>query len=153
MDCSRIPPSRFWDEEAPEKLHAYRLHIQFCSHCRADVLKNSPEQLLFELRDEPMPEEFWLGFWDSVSRKRKTQTRNALKTSRIAVTVRWIAVLIVGLAIGLYGRSLPESERSTHELTSDYPVIENLKNPQARYYIFQTSRQKVIMVFDPEIEL
>jgi hypothetical protein len=153
MDCNRLPEPQFWDEESAENLRDYRSHIQLCSECRAHVLKNAPEQVLFDLQDESMPDEFWLGFWDSVSRKRRMQAQRLPVSGRIVAAVRWAAVLILGLAIVFYGRSLPDGERPASALTSDYPVIENLQNPQARYYIFQTSNQKVVMVIDPDLEL
>lgn len=153
MDCNQIPAPELWDEESDENLQAYHSHVQFCSRCRANVLKRSPEKLLFALKQDRMPEEFWLGFWDSVSRKKNLHKTHTSKTMLATAALRWIAVLIVALVIGLYGHSLPEEQQTRVNSTADYPVIENLRNPQAHYYIFQTTGQKVVMVFDPEVEL
>ena len=151
MDCSQIPAPELWDDASAENLKAYRNHLRYCRKCRENTLKISPEKLLFQLSDDPMPEEFWLGFWDSVSRKKQIVPHQRFPIVRVAL--RWTAVLIVGFVVAFYGRSFPDKEQTRSNVTSDYPVIENLRNPQARYYIFQTNGQKVVMVFDPEVEL
>jgi len=119
------------------------------------VLSEAPEKLLFDLQDDSLPEEFWLGFWNSVDRKSSSIRTPAARASlRAAAATRWIAVLIIGFFIVIYGRTLPETDPVKQVRTSDYPVIESIRNPEARYYILQTSKdQKVVMVFDPGMEL
>ena len=151
MDCNRIPVPGLWDDATQANYQQYRLHIEFCSACRARVLKEAPEKLLFDLQEDPLPEEFWLGFWNSVDRKRPAPE---LPTNQVPYSVaRWAAVFVFGFLILLYGRNLPESEPVRQLRTSAYPVVEIVGNPDAHYYIFQTSdEQKVVMVFDPGME-
>ncbi len=54
----------------------------------------------------------------------------------------------------LYGRNLPETEPVRQIELESYPVIESIANPEARYYIFQAGEQeRIVMVFDPDMEL
>jgi hypothetical protein len=152
MDCNQIPAPELWDEASADHLHAYRFHVQICTACRQRLLKVAPEKLLFTLNQDHMPDEFWIGFWDSVSRKKTVQKTSFSKAALTAAALRWIAVLVIALIIALYGRSIHEPQQARNRVT-DYPVIENIRNPQARYYIFQTSGQQVVMVFDPEADL
>jgi hypothetical protein len=164
MQCKLIPSPEIWDQLEPEQLKSYRLHVQCCAACRARVLKEAPDQLLFDIQIEPLPEDFWFGFWPSVDQKRKV-----VKRTFHYHPVRWAAVFIIGLLILFYGRPIREDggagvssaqisrAAGPHFQMSDvrsYPVIENLENPDARYYIFQSGEQeKIVMVFDPDMEL
>jgi len=163
MECNLIPAPEIWDQLEAEQLKRCRLHIQYCPACRARLLKEAPDQLLFDIQIEPLPEDFWLGFWNSVDQKRRVVERTSPYHP-----IRWAAVFILGLLILFYGRPLrdeggadvsaqisragsPQLQRT--DLPS-YPVIENLGNPDARYYIFQSGEQeKIVMVFDPDMEL
>jgi hypothetical protein len=106
------------------------------------------------LREEPLPDEFWLGFWNSVSQKRGNMAV-AAASSRFITMIRWAAMFAFAALIVLYGRDLPETAPPGRQAgTEVYPVIENIENPEARYYIFQSSeQQKIVMVYDPDIEL
>jgi len=166
MECKRIPAPEIWDQAEPEQLRTYRLHIQYCRACRARVLKEAPDLLLFDLQTNPLPEDFWLGFWSSVAKKRRVEKRHSFPYHPI----RWAAVFLIGFLILLYGRDLRETG-SGADLSStkisrvgspipgqsevpSYPVIEDIGNPDARYYIFQSGEQeKIVMVFDPDMEL
>jgi hypothetical protein len=164
MECNRIPSPETWDQLEPELLRSYRLHIQYCAACRARVLKEAPDQLLFDIQIESQPEDFWLGFWPSVDQKRRIVKRNFPYQP-----IRWVAVFVIGLLILFYGQPLREEgaavissaqiSRAAHLVTEQselpsFPVIENLENPDARYYIFQSGEQeKIVMVFDPDMEL
>ena len=150
MECERIPAPQSWAEATPALLETYRLHIQFCSPCRARVLAEAPDELLFDIRANALPDDFWLGFSNSILHKIPAAPIPKFRY----LSIRWAAVLVVGFLILLYGRNLPESEPvRTIELQS-YPVIEKIENPQARYYIFQSGeRGKIVMVFDPEMDL
>ncbi len=70
MECERLPAPRTWDQATPEDLKNYRLHVRYCGSCRARVLSEAPDQLLFDLQCDPLPQDFWLGFWNSVHQKR-----------------------------------------------------------------------------------
>jgi hypothetical protein len=164
MECNQIPAPEIWDQLEPEQLKPYRLHIQYCAACRARVMKEAPDQLLFDIQIEQLPEDFWFGFWPSVDQKRKVVKRTIPYHS-----IRWAAVFILGLLILFYGRTLRDEGGvgvSSAQITraaspplqrreiQSYPVIENLENPDARYYIFQSGEQeKIVMVFDPDMEL
>ncbi len=165
MECNRLPAPKIWDQLEPEALKTCRNHIQYCQACRVRVLKEAPDQLLFDLQNDPLPEDFWLGFWNSVDQKRRV-VRPALPYPPI----RWAAVFLIGILMLLYGQPLrddggagvssaqisraanPRFKRS--EVAGFYPVIEHIENPDARYYIFQSGEQeKIVMVFDPDMEL
>jgi hypothetical protein len=163
MECNRIPSPEIWDQLEPEELKSYRTHIQYCAACRARVLKEAPDQLLFDIQIEPLPDGFWLGFWGSLNQKRR------LAQPSSHAPIRWAAVFVIGLLILFYGRPLREeggtvvasaqiSRRANLIMQKNesfsLPVIENLENPDARYYIFQSGEQeKIVMVFDPDMEL
>jgi len=122
MDCDRIPAPDLWEDETPLNLKEYHLHIQFCSSCRERVLKEAPEKLLFDLSEDSLPEEFWLGFWDSVDRKR-TQPQRRREAEKIYNSstrrlpgralffLRWVAVVIFGTFIILYSQTFPQTTR------------------------------------------
>jgi hypothetical protein len=138
MDCDRIPAPDLWDNQSSQNLKEYRLHIQFCSACRDRVLNEAPEKLLFDLSEEPLPEEFWLGFWDSVARKRtQPQSRRVAEkldqnsaplrlSGRAYPILRWVGVILFGSFILLYGRALPEPNATQHLASL------SLKTPTAR---------------------
>jgi hypothetical protein len=121
MDCDRIPAPDLWENQTQQNLNEYRLHIQFCSTCRERVLKEAPEKLLFDIGEDPLPEEFWLGFWNSVDRKRSNADilsaelggRDGRATTFYPI-IRWVAVILFGTFILLYGRSLPEPNAVPH---------------------------------------
>ena len=158
MECDQLPAPRTWEQAAPAALDLYRTHVRLCTACRARVLAEAPDHLLFDIRRQPLPEDFWLGFWNSVQQKNLVGKEHVY----VLAPVRWAAVVFIGLMILLYGRNLPETERLQDPVQNQavkieaqhYPVIENLSNPEARYYIFQSGEQsKIVMVFDPEMEL
>ena len=151
MECEHLPPPQNWDHATNEELRAYRQHVRFCVTCRSRVLKQAPDQLLFDLQNEPLPPDFWLGFWNSVDHKKRGDSKAIVPPYR---TIRWAAVFLFGALIFLYGRNLPETAPVRQVEIESYPVIESLQNPEARYYIFQSStQQKIVMVFDPDMEL
>jgi hypothetical protein len=150
MECEHLPAPQNWDQATPAQLRAYRIHVQFCAFCRTRVLKEAPDQLLFDLQDEPLPDDFWLGFWSSIHQKRGI-TQPVVARYR---AFRWAAVFLFGSLIFLYGQNLHEIAPVRQVESESYPVIESLQNPDARYYIFQSGeRQKIVMVFDPDMEL
>jgi hypothetical protein len=147
MECERLPQN--WDRATLEELAAYRVHVQFCASCRSRILKEAPDQLLFDLQDEPLPGDFWLGFWNSINQK-----RTSIPVAPAYRAFRWAAVFVFGTLVFLYGQNLHEIAPIRQVESESYPVIESLQNPEARYYIFQSgNRQKIVMVFDPDIEL
>ncbi|MCI0416860.1 hypothetical protein L0222_29170 [bacterium] len=164
MECNSVPAPEIWDQLDPEGLKACRLHVQYCRACRTRVLNSAPDQLLFDIQNEPLPEDFWLGFWNSLHQKRRVLERPISYHP-----LRRVAVFLLGFLILLYGRPIRDEGKAVissaqisraanavlpiSEVPS-YPVIENLENPDARYYIFQSGEQeKIVMVFDPDMEL
>jgi hypothetical protein len=153
MECDQIPAPLLWDEAGPEALQKYCLHAQFCEACRARVLREAPDQLLFDVQRPTLPDDFWFGFWQSIEKKISTPIS---KSARPGITkwIRWTAVFLFGLLIVLYGRDLPEERQVSIKKIEAYPLIEDLENPGARYYIFQTrDAEKIVMVFDPSVDL
>ncbi|PWT93737.1 MAG: hypothetical protein C5B54_01410 [Acidobacteria bacterium] len=159
MDCEHIPAPTEWDEAEDRLLQEYRRHISQCRECHARVLREAPDQLLFELNSEPLPEEFWIGFWPSIRSR-----LGSIPTPQISFRfVRWAAVFVITLLLVIFGRSGSQTRPPvTHDLhpykvnqpdTGEYPLVE-VQNPKAKYYIFQPGgNEKVVMVFDPDMEL
>lgn len=122
-----------------------------------------PEELLFELNDSSLPEDFWIGFWDSL--EKKLPYERPAKRGLVYPITRWAAVFIVACLLVLFHKDLSESPSSKRgELnarpfilqagTSNYPIIDDLQNPRATYYIFQPSEdENIVMMFDPDLEL
>ena len=159
MECEQLPNPQSWDEAGPDKIKEFRSHIQFCSSCRARVLAEAPDQLLFDLSIPSLPQDFWFGFWNSLQHKHVT----SFSPSRRLPPVRWAAVFVIGISVLLYGPERNRTElvpvarvevKTTEKELESYPVIENIQNPDARYYIFQSGKEeKIVMVFDPSMEL
>src|SRR5262249_34468091 len=168
-----LPPSQSWDFEPSSKVAEYRKHLQHCSDCRLRVLREAPDQLLFELHSDPMPEEFWIGFWDSIRSKISVARasvpaagRDARPTSSMRL-VRWAAVLILGVMLAIYSKTFSNIAPNPNILRAGgvavrsyppdsyrYPLVEEVQNPKVTYYIFQPEgNEKVIMVFNPDMEL
>ena len=62
MECSRIPAAEEWEQFSTQQQDLFREHLEYCSNCRKRLAQESPEKLLFQLADSPMPEDFWIGF-------------------------------------------------------------------------------------------
>jgi hypothetical protein len=150
MECEQLPSPENWDDATEKDLTNYRQHVRFCVSCRSRLLREAPDQLLFDLQAEPLPQDFWLGFWNSVDHKKEQVPPIAQKYRPF----RWAAVFIFGSLIFLYGRNIPEPGPVRQVQNESFPVIENLQNPEARYYIFQSgNQQKIVMIIDPDMEL
>ncbi len=166
MDCKQIPKAERWDDASVQQLEQYRNHIKFCLACRRRVTNESPANLLHELKGGAMPEEFWIGFWDSLENKLTPAQEKRYHLPLLPV-VRWAAALIVALLLALYENKLPESP--SYEITrggpqvrpfdslaeiSAYPLIEEVQEPGSTYAIFEAAgNQKIVMIFNPDIEL
>ncbi len=166
MDCKHVPNSERWDEASVQLLDEYRNHIKFCLACRRRVLKESPASLLHGLKGGAMPEDFWIGFWESLE-NRITPVKERRYHLPLLPVVRWAAALIVVLLLALYENKLPESP--SYEITrggsqvrpfdsvtdiSTYPLIEEVQEPGSTYAIFEAAGdQKIVMIFNPDIEL
>ena len=49
---------------------------------------------------------------------------------------------------------VPVSRIHSHLNRVEYPVVEDVQYPKVTYYIFQSDpNQKIIMVYDPDMEL
>src|SRR5262245_8371526 len=103
MECKRIPSGIDWDELPAAQLLAYREHLKSCPACRQRVFSEAPEQLLFEISDSPLPDDFWLGFWESVENK-LDRPELSKRSNRALLFMRWAAVFVIGLVVALYSR-------------------------------------------------
>jgi hypothetical protein len=102
MDCNRIPNAKFWDQCSVQLAQEYRRHAKTCFACRKRVLTQAPDQLLKELDGPAMPEEFWIGFWDSLEKKlpaASSESRPApvwikyVRRAAAVAAVAWLAII------------------------------------------------------------
>ena len=177
MDCNRIPSAKFWDLASAQTVQEYRRHAQHCLACRGRILAEAPDLLLTELDGAPMPEEFWIGFWDSLEKKLPAP-QEAVQAPRWTRYIRRAAVVAAVAWLAIVNQKLPESP--SYEINrgaqharpgdflrtmaqpaaipampaaSSYPLSEDLQNP-ARYYVFQSGKdQKIVMIINPDMEL
>jgi hypothetical protein len=159
MECSLIQAALDWDRLPQSVREEYQNHLRACLACRKRVSREAPEKLLFELGDLDLPDDFWLGFWDSLHPKLEQQPRD---DSRIRFSlVRWAAVLAVAASLISFQHTVLKSDDPARpslvlpmQETHHYPLIEQIDNPKAKYYIFQPDRnEKIVMILDPDIEL
>lgn len=159
MDCSQIPTADRWDEN-PDQREEYRRHLRSCLACRRRAFAQAPDALLFELQDSTLPEGFWTGFWESLEKKLPEPA--APEPARLSYRLfRWAAVAVFGAFLAVASRNIPGNTSMTsasdfHPPVTrvEYPVIEDVQNPKATYFIFQSEpNQKIIMVYDPDMEL
>lgn len=175
MDCSELTTPQNWDSEPRSKVAEYRKHLQHCTQCRQVVLREAPDQLLFEMQGDPMPDEFWIGFWPSIEHKisgagvpaRRGHGYPRHENLSPVRLMRWAAVFVVGVMLALYSKTFSQVAPNPNILRAGgvvvrsyppdsyrYPLVEAVQNPKATYYIFQPEgNEKVIMVFDPDMEL
>lgn len=166
MDCSRIPSAKFWNQYSVQLVQEYRSHAKFCFACRKRILSEAPDQLLAELDGPPMPEEFWIGFWDSLEKKLPAAQETAVSFQRLTKLIRRVAVVAAVVWLAIINQNLPESpsyeiNRGVRHVrpvdflpASDYPLIEDMQNPAAHYYIFQAGHdQKIVMIINPDMEM
>ncbi|HEY4490893.1 MAG TPA: hypothetical protein VI958_02790, partial [Acidobacteriota bacterium] len=142
MECRQIPAAHGWSNLGPDQIHQYREHLSECSSCRQRVIRDAPDELLFRLEDPELPEEFWIGFWPSLHRKMAAAPdRTALKI-RI---IRWAAAVAVGAVILLNSPGKQGDDLALQPLklfqseTYQRPLVEEVQNPNATYYIFQSN--------------
>ena len=175
MECNQIPPAETWVSFSDQQIRKFRNHLKNCPACRRRILLSAPDLLLDELQSEPMPGEFWLGFWDSLDKKLPERApaveRNCLPLMPVA---RWAAVFAFTALMILFSQHLSESPSSPRgglparptyssvqpaaelqpEPSSAYPLVEEIQNPKATYYIIQAENdQKIVMMFDPDMDL
>lgn len=159
MECSQIPTADRWDDQ-PDLREEYRRHLRSCLACRRRAFAQAPDALLYELRDLTLPEGFWTGFWESLDKK--LPDSRAVEPVRSSYRIlRWAAVAALAAFLAVASRNIPPS----HPLAPasqirpplsrvEYPLVEDVQSPKATYYIFQSDlNQKIIMVYDPDIEL
>lgn len=160
MKCNQIPQDTRWEDLSPRQLQAHRAHLESCDACRQRISSEAPEQLLFELQNPELPEDFWLGFWDSLEKKLEPSVE--IPVPFFMPIVRWAAVFVVILILALYSRRIDEpipanTATAVPRLAPDssgYPLIEDVQNPKVRYYIFQPKgNENIVMMFDPDMEL
>ena len=154
MECNQLPTC--WDQSSPRQKQQFRDHLRFCASCRQRIMRESPDQLLFDLDQDELPDDFWIGFWDSLHAKIRVPVSRTL-----SFFARWVAVAACASILLLYGRSLHDVPVVPAENTSiraskstGYPLIEDVKSPGVTCYILQTSgNEKIVMMFDPDMEL
>jgi hypothetical protein len=155
MECSRIPAADEWEQFSAQQQDLFREHLEYCSHCRRRFFHQSPEKLLFEISESPMPEGFWLGFWDSLYIKLFSKDRGRLGLPLL----RWAAVFVAAFFLALYSHHLPTQSLEARRVPAlpesfQYPLVEEVRNPKATYCIFQPSgNEKIVMIVDPDLEL
>jgi hypothetical protein len=149
MECSQLPAAAKWEDASEWQLNEYRSHVKFCRSCRARMFREAPDQLLFELSEPELPEDFWIGFWDSL-RKRITPRAGRPHHNNNMRLIRWAVALVV---IGILMINKPVQEPPP-AVDNEYPLIEDIQSPTATYYIFQPENDaKIVMVFDPKMDL
>jgi len=160
MKCEFIPSDTRWENLSPDRLSVFRSHLKSCQTCHKRVYSEAPEQLLFELENEELPEDFWLGFWSSLEKKLDPIEEPAV--SGFYPVLRWAAVFLFVLILTLYSKSIhdPAPDKLVNRISpevpdsSRYPLVEDVQNPKARYYIFQSQgNENIVMMFDPDMEL
>lgn len=157
MDCGRIPAADRWEKASSAQLEAYQAHLRECGSCRERVFLEAPEHLLFQLSNFALPEDFWLGFWPSLQKKLDSRGANVLSVG--ARVLRWAAVFGFAVVLVFFSRNLPApkiSKSGPSGLVKEigYPLVEEVQNPKATYYIFQSgSNEKIVMVIDPDMDL
>lgn len=167
MDCKRIPSAKFWDQCSVQMVQEYRRHAKSCFACRRQILAEAPDQLLPELDGPAMPDEFWIGFWDSLEKKLPAE-QEATPAPRWAKVIRRAAAVAVLATLAILNQKLPESpsyeiNRGVRHVrpvdflpAASYPLIEDVQNqnPAAHYYIIQAGQdQKIVMIINPDMEM
>lgn len=162
MECNRIQPGIDWEALSPEQSLQFRNHLKTCAICRRHVFSEAPERMLFEIQDPELPEDFWLGFWDSLE-KRLDDPQPENRPNPAFSIARWAAVLVFALILALYSRKVQEPvpiasntgiPNPAADSSSVYPLVEEVQNPNTRYYIFQPKgNENIVMMFDPDMEL
>ena len=107
MKCNRIQPGIDWEALSLEQSLQFQNHLKTCPSCRRRVFSEAPERMLFELQDPELPEDFWLGFWDSLE-KRLDDSQPEKRPNPVFPIARWAAVLVFALIVALYSRRVQE---------------------------------------------
>jgi hypothetical protein len=156
MECSLIPPADTWSNLEPHDVRRYRAHVMECVPCRKRAGREAPDEFLFVLEDPSLPPDFWIGFWPSLERKiaAPAPARSKLRF------IRWAAVFICGAFLL---QTVPKREQpisTTNRIpvlqteASQRPLVEEVQNPNATYYIFQSgNKENIVMIFDPDLDL
>jgi len=154
MKCSQLPAASEWDHASGWQLEEYRSHVKICRSCRARIFSEAPDQLLFELREAELPEDFWIGFWSSLKRRLAPSSDGARTSDHVFRVLRWVAALIVVGLFLVHGRPIEEAPSTKSLESNEYPLIEDIQSPTATYYIFQPEKDAtIVLVFDPEMDL
>jgi hypothetical protein len=159
MECSLIQAALDWDRLPQPVREEYQNHLRVCGICRKRVSREAPEKLLFELGEIELPQDFWLGFWDSLHPKLEPEPKRNVRL-RFSL-VRWAAVLAAAASLISFQHTVVKTESSARpsiilpaQETYHYPLIEQVNNPKAKYYIFQPDgNEKIVMILDPDMDL
>lgn len=151
--CPEIEPllSSFVSGALPEAAESQvRDHLAGCAACRAAVLERDPSVLFLELRREPLPADFWVGFQTRLRARLEAEGRpRAPWLRRLAYVAAPLAmVLLIGTLILVRPGGpvpVPVAERmpgpdmkmlSAPAGTDAPPALEEVGSPSARVYRF-----------------
>ena len=163
MECSRIPAASLWGELPQSQLDEICRHLRSCLACQRRAFAQAPDQLLFLLRDDEMPADFWSGFWESLEKKLPDREPQQ-PVLGIARVLRWAAVFVIGVFLISFSRTLPKQiEYSSRKSPAakqiiaseaEFPIIEATQDSKAKYYIIQSPvNAKIVMMYDPDLQL
>jgi hypothetical protein len=163
MECSRIPAASLWGELPEAQLDEICRHLKSCLACQRRAFAQAPDQLLFLLREEEMPTDFWSGFWESLEKKlpHREPQQPVLGIARV---LRWAAVFVIGVFLISFSRTLPKQTENASRRNpaveqsivseSEFPIIEATQDSKAKYYIIQSpGNEKIVMMYDPDLQL
>ncbi|OGF66867.1 MAG: hypothetical protein A2Y62_01295 [Candidatus Fischerbacteria bacterium RBG_13_37_8] len=143
------------------------LHVEHCLLCRQDYLSEDTYRLLACIPDKDEGELFWL--------QQRTMIMAKLQAKRKRLVSAWFkyaAAILLPLMIVVYVYEMrmrpiermqpiapyvqqPQIIQSPIQLKETaYPAIDDLKNPEARYYKIELdSKTQVIMIVDSNLDL
>jgi len=163
MECSRIPAASLWSELPRPQLEEICRHLKSCLACQRRAFAQAPDQLLFLLREEEMPADFWSGFWESLEKKLPDRQPKQ-PVLGIARVLRWAAVFVIGVFLISFSRTLPTQTQNSSRPSpaieqsiaseAEFPIIEATQDSKAKYYIIQSpGNAKIVMMYDPDLQL
>lgn len=163
MECSRIPAANLWGELAQPQLDEICRHLRSCLACQRRAFAQAPDQLLFLLREEEMPSDFWSGFWESLEKKLPDREPQPSALG-FAPVLRWAAVFVIGVFLVSFSRTLPKQTENPARQNpvveqsiaseAEFPIIEASQDSKAKYYIIQSpGNAKIVMMYDPDLQL
>jgi hypothetical protein len=158
MECKQIEQLI----EKNEQWNEVFTHIQGCPECAAKYLVREPHLLMKSCAVPELPEEFWI-------QQRATIIAEVQKDTgrRRFAWLKYAAAILVPAAIVLisYNRNNqnptiaeprpPEPQVITMpQPVHQYPLIDEIKNPGARYYKIQLdNKTQLVMIVDSKMDI